>query len=161
MASIELQLLLLILIANGTPVIAAAVCGAWCAWPLDGGRVLADGRRLLGEAKTWRGVALAPLAAGLGAVLLGWPAMVGIIIGIAAMLGDLLSSFVKRRLGVPTSGMALGLDQIPEALLPLLAVADRFALSWPAIAATVAGFIVLELGLSPIFYWLGVRNRPY
>ena len=87
--------------------------------------------------------------------------MVGIIIGIAAMLGDLLSSFVKRRLGVPTSGMALGLDQIPEALLPLLAVADRFALSWPAIAATVAGFIVLELGLSPIFYWLGVRNRPY
>ena len=161
MASIELQLLLLILIANGTPVIAAAVCGAGCAWPLDGGRVLADGRRLLGEAKTWRGVVLAPLAAGLGAVLLGWPAMVGIIIGVAAMLGDLLSSFVKRRLGVPASGIALGLDQIPEALLPLLAVADRFALSWLTIAATVAGFIVLELGLSPIFYWLGVRNRPY
>ena len=161
MASIELQLLLLIVIANGTPVAAAAACGAWCAWPLDGGRVLADGRRLLGEAKTWRGVALAPLAAGLGAVLLGWPAMVGIIIGIAAMLGDLLSSFVKRRLGVPTSGMALGLDQIPEALLPLLVVADQFALSWPAIVATVAGFIVLELSLSPILYWLGVRNRPY
>ena len=145
MASIELQLLLLILIANGTPVIAAAACGAWCAWPLDGGRVLADGRRLLGEAKTWRGVALAPLAAGLGAVLLGWPAMVGIIIGIAAMLGDLLSSFVKRRLGVPTSGMALGLDQIPEALLPLLVVADQFALSWPAIVATVAGFTIHKI----------------
>ena len=161
MASIELPLLLLIVIANGTPVVAAAACGAWCAWPLDGGRVLADGCRLLGEAKTWRGVALAPLAAGLGAVLLGWPAMVGIIIGIAAMLGDLLSSFVKRRLGVPTSGMALGLDQIPEALLPLVVVADQFALSWPAIVATVAGFIVLELSLSPILYWLGVRNRPY
>ena len=161
MASIELQLLLLILIANGTPVIAAAVCGAWGAWPLDGGRVLADGRRLLGEAKTWRGVVLAPLAAGLGAILLGWPVMVGVIIGVAAMLGDLLSSFIKRRLGVPPSGRALGLDQIPEALLPLLAVADQFALSWPAIAATVVGFIVLELGLSPIFYWLGVRNRPY
>ena len=161
MASVELQLLLLILIANGTPVIAAAACGAWGAWPLDGGRVLADGRRWLGEAKTWRGVALAPLATGLGAVLLGWPAMVGVIIGVAAMLGDLLSSFIKRRLGVPASGMALGLDQIPEALLPLLVVADQFALSWPAIMATVVGFVVLELGLSPIFYWLGVRNRPY
>ena len=161
MASIELQLLLLILIANGTPVITAAACGAWCAWPLDGGRVLADGRRLLGDAKTWRGVALAPLAAGLGAMLLDLPAMVGIVVGITAMLGDLLSSFVKRRLGVPTSGMALGLDQIPEALLPLLAVADRFALSGLAIAAIVASFALLELSLSPIFYWFGIRNRPY
>lgn len=161
MASIELQLLLLILIANGTPVIAAATCGAWCAWPLDGGWVLADGRRLLGEAKTWRGVALAPLAAGLGALLLDWPASVGVVIGVAAMLGDLLSSFIKRRLGVPASGRVLGLDQIPEALLPLLAVADRFALSGLTIAAIVASFALLELSLSPIFYWLGIRNRPY
>ncbi|MDG4595051.1 MAG: CDP-archaeol synthase [Candidatus Contendobacter sp.] len=161
MASIELQLLLLILIANGVPIIAAAVCGDRGAWPVDGGRRWTDGRRLLGDAKTWRGVALAPLATALGAALLGWSAMVGVVIGVAAMLGDLLSSFFKRRLGVPTSGMALGLDQIPEALLPLLAVADVFGLSWPAIAATTVGFIVLELGLSPIFYRLGIRNRPY
>ncbi|MDS4026399.1 MAG: CDP-archaeol synthase [Candidatus Contendobacter sp.] len=161
MMLIELQLLLLILVANGTPVLAATACGAWGAWPLDGGRKLADGRRLLGDAKTWRGMALAPLATGLGAVLLDWPAMVGVTIGVAAMLGDLLSSFVKRRLGVPTSGMALGLDQIPEALLPLLAVADRFALSGLTIAAIVTGFTLLELGLSPVFYWLGIRNRPY
>jgi CDP-2,3-bis-(O-geranylgeranyl)-sn-glycerol synthase len=57
--------------------------------------------------------------------------------------------------------MALGLDQIPESLLPLLAVAERFDLSVSAIAWTVAGFTVLELTLSPIFYWLGIRNRPY
>ena len=161
MASIELQLLLLILIANGTPVVAAALYGTWGARPVDGGRRWVDGRRLLGDAKTWRGVALALLAAGFGAVLLGLPALVGVIIGVAAMLGDLLSSFVKRRLGVPASGMALGLDQIPEALLPLLAVADRFALSWLTIAAIVAGFAIVELGLSPVFYWLGIRNRPY
>ncbi|MFO1424736.1 MAG: CDP-archaeol synthase [Candidatus Competibacteraceae bacterium] len=161
MAFVELQLLLLILIANGVPIIAAAVCGDRGARPVDGGRRWIDGRRLLGDAKTWRGVALAPLAAALGATLLGWSAMVGLTIGAAAMLGDLLSSFVKRRLGVPTSGMALGLDQIPEALLPLLAVADVFGLSWPAIAATTAGFIVLELALSRVLYRLGIRNRPY
>jgi len=161
MMSVELQLLLLIVIANGTPVVAAALYGAWGARPVDGGRQWVDGRRLLGDAKTWRGVALALLAAGFGAVLLGLPALVGVIIGVAAMLGDLLSSFVKRRLGVPASGMALGLDQIPEALLPLLAVADRFALSWLTIAAIVAGFAIVELGLSPVFYWLGIRNRPY
>ena len=161
MASVELQLLLLILIANGAPIIAAVVCGDWGARPVDGGRRWADGRRLLGDAKTWRGVALAPLATGLGAVLLDWPAMLGVVIGGGAMLGDLLSSFVKRRLGVPTSGMSLGLDQIPEAMVPLLAVADAFALSWPDIVATVAGFIVLELALSRVLYRFGIRDRPY
>lgn len=158
---IELKLLLLIVIANGTPVVAAAVCGNWCAWPLDGGRTAADGHRLLGDSKTWRGAVAAASATSIGALLLDLPVWAGGVVGIAAMLGDLLSSFIKRRLGIPASGMALGLDQTPEALLPLLAVADEFALTWPAIAWTTVGFIVLELALSPIFYRLGVRNRPY
>lgn len=158
---IELELLLLILIANGTPIMATAVCGDWAARPLDGGRMLADGHRLLGDSKTWRGVLLAPLACGVGAALLNWPATVGVVVGIAAMLGDLLSSFIKRRLGMASSSRAPGLDQIPEALLPLLAVTNVFALSWVAIAATTVGFVVLEISLSPVFYWLGIRNRPY
>lgn len=161
MLPIELQLLLLVLIANGAPVIAAAVCKDWGARPLDGGRVLADGYRLFGATKTWRGVLLAPLAAGLGAALLGLPAPLGLVVGSAAMLGDLLSSFIKRRLGMVSSSMALGLDQIPEALLPLLAIGGSFDLSWPAIGLTVVGFVVLELALSPVFFWLGIRNRPY
>lgn len=161
MLPIELELLLLLVIANGAPVVATAVCGDWGAHPLDGGRVLADGHRVLGDSKTWRGVLLSPLATGASAALLGLPVGVGVVVGVGAMLGDLLSSFAKRRLGVPSSGMMLGLDQIPETLLPLLAVADRFALTWPTIGWMVVGFAVLELGLSPVFYWLGIRNRPY
>jgi CDP-2,3-bis-(O-geranylgeranyl)-sn-glycerol synthase len=161
MLPIELELLLLILIANGVPVIVTAVCGDCGAWPLDGGRLLADGRRMLGDSKTWRGVLLAPLLTGASAVLLGLPAGVGVVVGAAAMLGDLLSSFAKRRLGVPSSGMMVGLDQIPEALLPLLAVASEYALTWPTIGWIVAGFVVLELSLSPVFFRLGIRNRPY
>jgi hypothetical protein len=38
-----------------------------------------------------------------------------------AMLGDLFSGFVKRRLGMGPSDKALGLDYVPESLLPLLA----------------------------------------
>lgn len=161
MLPIELELLLLLVIANGVPVVATAVCGDWGAHPLDGGRVLADGHRVLGDSKTWRGVLLSPLATGASAALLGLPVGVGVVVGVGAMLGDLLSSFAKRRLGVPSSGMMLGLDQIPETLLPLLAVADRFALTWPTIGWMVVGFAVLELGLSPVFYRLGIRNRPY
>lgn len=161
MPSIELELLLLILIANGAPIIAADLCGDWANRPVDGGRVLADGYRLLGDSKTWRGLLLAPLACGLGAVLLNWPAMLGVVVGITAMLGDLLSSFAKRRLGVASSSMALGLDQIPESLLPALAVAGDLELSGSDIALTVVAFIVLELALSRLLYRFGIRNRPY
>lgn len=161
MIPIELKLLLLILIANGVPIMAAAICGDWGARPLDGNRVLADGYRLLGDSKTWRGMVLAPLATGLVAVLLLLPVAVGVVVGLGAMLGDLLSSFVKRRLGMASSSMALGLDQIPEALLPLLVVADSLELSWMAIGLTVAGFAAVELALSPVFFRFGIRNRPY
>lgn len=158
---VELQLLLLLLVANGTPILAATVFKDWGAQPLDGGRLLADGRRLLGDSKTWRGVVLAPLVTELVALPLPLPVSVGATVGVGAMLGDLLSSFCKRRLRMDSSSMALGLDQIPEALLPLLLVADHLALSWFAIGWTVAGFVVLELILSPIFFRFGIRNRPY
>ena len=152
---------MLLLVANGTPILAASVFRGWGAHPLDGGRRLADGRRLLGDSKTWRGFVLAPVVTGLVALPLPLPVSVGATVGAGAMLGDLLSSFCKRRLHMASSSMAPGLDQIPEALLPLLLVADHLALSWSAIGWTVVGFIVLELILSPIFFWLGIRNRPY
>jgi CDP-2,3-bis-(O-geranylgeranyl)-sn-glycerol synthase len=46
-------------------------------------------------------------------------------------------------------------------LLPLLVVADSLELSWTAIGWAVVGFVVLELALSPVFFRLGIRNRPY
>jgi hypothetical protein len=64
---------------------------------------------------------------------------------------DLLLSLVQRRLGIPASGMALRLDQIPEALL-LLAMTGEFVLTWLAIGGTVASFIALELAISLPFY---------
>ena len=156
-----LLLLLLILIANGAPIIAKRLCSERCAWPLDGGLILADGHRLLGDSKTWRGIVIAPLATGLGALALDLPILIGVVIGSAAMLGDLSSSFVKRRLGMASSSMAPGLDQIPESLLPLLAVAGEFDLDALHILLIVIGFIALELALSRPLYWLGIRNRPY
>lgn len=158
---VELKLLLLILIANGVPLVAALVCGDWGARPLDGGRTLADGHRLLGNSKTWRGAVLAPLVTGVAALPLLLPMGIGVLVGMGAMLGDLLSSFVKRRLGMASSSRALGLDQIPEALLPSLLVAASLELSWAAIGLTVAGFALVVLTLSPVFFRLGLRKQPH
>ncbi|MEZ5580727.1 MAG: hypothetical protein R3F40_15700 [Candidatus Competibacteraceae bacterium] len=76
------------------PIIATAVCGAWGAQPLDGGRcwrmaIVCWVMRRLGE------VVLAPLITGLAAALFGLPAAVGVVIGLAAMLGDLLSRLLS------------------------------------------------------------------
>jgi CDP-2,3-bis-(O-geranylgeranyl)-sn-glycerol synthase len=82
-------------------------------------------------------------------------------VGAFAMLGDLVSSFAKRRLGRATSSQALGLDQIPESLFPLLAVHQRLGLQAWDIALLVGAFLVLELWLSRLLFRLGLREQPY
>lgn len=155
------KLLLLLAAANGTPVLTRWLMKDWAGAPLDGGRRMADGRPLFGPSKTIRGLICALAATTLAAPLLGFPATIGFIAGAAAMLGDLISSFIKRRLGLPSSAMALGLDQIPESLLPLIAL-------WPVLALTLADAVVIlaaffsgELLLSRLLYRLHIRDRPY
>lgn len=158
---LTVKLLFLLVIANGAPIVLHKLLGARAAWPVDGGRTLADGRPVLGPSKTWRGLVAAPLLTGPAALLVGWSWALGVGFGICAMLGDLVSSFIKRRLGLPSSAMALGLDQIPEALLPLLAVSSALNLDTAAIATLVLEFLVLELALSRLLFTLHIRNRPY
>lgn len=153
--------LLLLLIVNGAPILARLALGPRGSVALDGGRLAPDGKPWLGPSKTLRGFVAAILAGALCAPLLGYGAGLGAAVGLLAMLGDTLSSLIKRRLGIASSGRALGLDQIPEALLPLTLLRQAFGLSWTAVALETAAFLVLELLLSQILYRLNVRKRPY
>src|SRR5262245_26817781 len=128
------KLLLLLVIANGAPVIGKRLFGARNAYPLDQGLRLSDGQPLLGASKTLRGLVLSLLATTLAAPLLGIDARIGALISATAMAGDLLSSFTKRRLCLPSSAMCIGLDQIPESLLPALAASSALGLSLADIA---------------------------
>ena len=96
-----------------------------------------------------------------GDVILGLDWRVGAIIGSMAMVGDLFSSFIKRRLGMTPSSMALGLDQIPESLFPLLACRGWLSLGLVDIAITVTLFFAGKIVLSRLFFALGLRDRPY
>lgn len=161
MRLIEFQLLLLIIVSNGAPILGKAIFKKRWTYPLDGGRNFTDGRPILGSSKTWRGMLLAITGAAVMAWLVSLPVEVGMAIGCFVVLGDAFSSFIKRRLGLTASSMALGLDQIPEALLPLVAFKTYFNLTWLAIIEMVTGFILLELILSYILFKLKVRDRPY
>ena len=119
--SLLLQLLILLMVANGAAVATKKLLGATFARPLDGGALFVDGRPILGPAKTIRGIVASVVATSICASLmdLGWK--IGTLIAAFAMAGDLFSSFVKRRLHLASSSMAIGLDHIPESLFPLLA----------------------------------------
>jgi CDP-diglyceride synthetase len=138
---IVLQLLALLVLANGTPVVAKKILGNRLSYPLDGNVRFLDGRPLFGRSKTIRGVVLGVLAAVAGAPPIGLGPEVGVLVGSMAMAGDLVSSFVKRRMDLPPSSRASGLDQVPESLLPLLVCRDPLSLTIADIAACVVIFL--------------------
>lgn len=158
---IEFKLLLLVIVANATPLAGSLIFGRHLARPLDFGLILPDGERLFGAHTTLRGVVLALLATAITAHLLSLPAEDGLIIGLGAMAGDAISSLVKRRLGIRPGGMAPGLDQLPESLLPLCMVASDYALSLPTILTLGLAFMVFDLLASRLLCRLGLKGHPH
>jgi CDP-2,3-bis-(O-geranylgeranyl)-sn-glycerol synthase len=156
-----LQSLVLLTVANGTPVIAKKVLGRRFAWPLDGGVTFFDRRPLFGSSKTVRGILLSILCTTASAPLVGLDARIGALMAATAMAGDLFSSFLKRRMSRPPSSRAPGLDQVPESLIPLLACREMLSLTAADIALGVGIFWLGEILLSRLLYKVHLRDEPY
>lgn len=156
-----LQLLALLGVANGAPLMLNSLLGRRWSYPLDGGTRFVDGQPLFGRSKTIRGILVSVLATTAGAEVVGPGWKAGIAIGSVAMAGDLFSSFLKRRLRLSAGDRATGLDQIPESLFPLLACRHALSLTALDIVVVVAIFFVGEVLLSLLFYKLHLRERPY
>jgi CDP-2,3-bis-(O-geranylgeranyl)-sn-glycerol synthase len=151
----------LLALANGTPVIATKILGKTFAYPVDFGIAFCDGQPLFGASKTLRGILLAVLLTSVSAPLIGLDWTFGALIAVTAMFGDLVSSFIKRRMGLIPSSQCIGLDQIPESLLPLVACRFLLRLTILEIAAATVIFFLGELALSRVLFWLRIRERPY
>jgi CDP-2,3-bis-(O-geranylgeranyl)-sn-glycerol synthase len=101
--------------------------------PIDGGRLWKDGRRILGDGKSWGGLLIAPLVAAVLILVLGWVArstvvgrswgfddfgapavafVMAYVMGFGALVGDAVESFFKRRKGLERGAMWLGFDQL-------------------------------------------------
>jgi CDP-2,3-bis-(O-geranylgeranyl)-sn-glycerol synthase len=156
-----IKFLVLLTMANGTPVVAKKLLGEFLSAPVDGGLRLSDGRPLFGPSKTQRGIAVSLIATTLSAPALGLAWTTGLLAGGAAMVGDLGSSFIKRRMGLPSSGRALILDQVPEALLPALVCKSLLALTIVDIALIVVLFTIGEVLLSRVLFALHMRDQPH
>lgn len=155
------KLVFLLMLANGAPVAVKDLLHRRLAYPLDAGVKLPDHHRLFGRSKTVRGIAASLFATSAGAAAVGLRWQTGLKISAVAMAGDLCSSFLKRRMDVPSSGKATGIDQVPESLLPLLAVQQELSLSAAEITAGVSAFVVSEMLFSILLYRMHLRDHPY
>ena len=157
---LTLDLVVLLIVANGAPMVLSTLVGHR-GYPVDCGVMLKEGRGLFGPSKTWRGLAISILATGLIAWLMGLGAGFGAAFAAFAMLGDLSSSFTKRRLGLVAGDRALGLDQLPEGLLPAIPAWWMLDAPWWVLVLAALIFSVLNIWGSPMLYRWGVRRRPH
>lgn len=158
---IILELFVMLVLANGTPVLAAGLFKDRWSAPVDGGRLWSDGQAMLGDSKTWRGLVSGALGCALFAWVAGAGFVFGLLFGLLALIGDLLSSFIKRRLGMASSARAVGLDQIPEALLPMLLAMWWLPVSLWGVVVVVVLFTLANIFGSPLLYRLGIRRQPH
>src|SRR6202040_4396440 len=82
------QLIVLLALANGTPLIAKKILGTILARPLDGGMTLADGQPLFGHSKTIRGIVLSIVVTTLGAPSIGADWTIGLVVAATALSWD-------------------------------------------------------------------------
>jgi CDP-2,3-bis-(O-geranylgeranyl)-sn-glycerol synthase len=124
--------------ANGTPV---AFGGGP---PLDGGENWFDGKPFLGSHKTLRGCLVGVLAGILIGILQG-NVLSGLAQGIGAILGDLISSFLKRRWDVAPGESFPLLDQLDFITVAVI-------LSQPFTHSSLVEIIIILVVTVPIHY---------
>jgi CDP-diglyceride synthetase len=141
----NLDALLLVIVANVAPWAAGRLLPAHWRAPLDGGAKLADGSRVLGDHKTWRGFFAGTLACAGVARILHQPLLLGAAFGALSLAADAASSFFKRRLRQPPGSEIPGVDQLPEALVPLLALSRPLGLRLIDALVVALVFMILDL----------------
>ena len=151
----ELHAFALLTAANAVPVIVGKLARDRGALPLDFERVMPDGERLFGSHKTWRGLVSGILACALLAVWFGLPVWLGAGFAAVSLLADACSSAAKRRMRLKPGSEVLWLDQLAEALLPLLIFAEPLGLQLSEIAGVTACFIAIDAATA------GLRHRRW
>ncbi len=165
-----IYLLLPVYLANMAPVIVQRL-GYWkqLAKPIDGGLKL-FGQDLLGKGKTWRGLIIGVLVAMITVIIqtffqqIGWLDSIrlinywelnyllfGFLAGLGALGGDLVKSFIKRRVKI-TSGNAWPVfDQLDF-------IVGFFLLTWLLVVWTpeiVWAAVIITLAVHPVSNLIG------
>ncbi len=157
----DIVLLILLGIANTSPIVARHIFKERFSLPIDFNKSFFDKRPILGTHKTWRGLFSSLLVTSLIGPMLGIKIKFSFLLAFLSMLGDMISSFIKRRLALKSGARCRGVDQIIESLLPVLLMRKVLSISWLDCLLIVLLFSFSDILLSPILYKVGFRRNPY
>lgn len=155
-------ILLPALVANPTPVLVKGKR------PIDSGMMWIDGRRLLGDGKTWEGF-IAGIISGAVIGFLLWRLLSidltilhALLIALGALLGDIAGSFIKRRLSLPRGAPAPLLDQL-DFYVGAVAASILAGCSWTLNAFLVTAIIVIIIHVTANIaaYLVGLKKEPW
>ena len=152
--------------ANGAPVVGVKIFKR--VTPLDRGKVFIDGRRILGDGKTIEGfitgITTGTLVSFLQALMVGESFLMirGSLMAFGALIGDIIGSFIKRRLKLSRGAPAPLLDQL-DFLLMALFIIHILGFTLPIrvwlIAITVT--VPLHILTNMIAYFIRLKNVPW
>ncbi|MEM4577162.1 MAG: CDP-2,3-bis-(O-geranylgeranyl)-sn-glycerol synthase [Candidatus Nezhaarchaeales archaeon] len=146
-------------IANMTPLIVANVIRN--RRPIDMGKYWIDGKRVLGDNKSVEGFASGVIAGIIVGVALGSPFR-GFLMGLGAMAGDVLGSFVKRRLNIAQGESAPILDQYLFVLMALLFSSFAgYTATLEELAVILIVTPLLHLTGNYVAYLLKIKRKPF
>ena len=147
--------------------------------PIDGGRTW-RGERVLGDGKTWRGLAAGATSGVATALLLNvlnetlltgqslpsFSVAIAAALGLGAMLGDAAASFLKRRTGRERGAPFPVVDQLDfvAGALVLAAVVDLdwlVSLGWQGLLAVVLLTPLVHRGANMVAFRAGVKEEPW
>jgi CDP-2,3-bis-(O-geranylgeranyl)-sn-glycerol synthase len=146
---------------------------------VDGGRTW-RGKQIFGPGKTWEGLILGTIVGTLVATLqmfaypyLPWSLspvaldivpmtpLLGLLMGLGAMLGDIGGSFIKRRLNIARGRPAPLLDQLDFIVGMLLFASFVIAFKWEWTVILLVMTPVIHLAANGVAYLLKLKNVPY
>lgn len=148
-------------IANGTPVIFGG------GPPIDGHKNLPDGNRVFGDGKTILGFVTGIIGGsfiGLVQTLFwsrpgGWE--VGLLLSLGALIGDMMGSFFKRRIGLSRGEPLPGLDQL-EFIAGAVILGSLLSFpSWEVLAVLFVFTPLIHLGANFVSCKMGFKQEPY
>ena len=129
--------------------------------------------RSLGSHKTTVGAVGGVLVATAVALLqsrLGWRGsivdydqwlLVGLLLGVGAMGGDLAKSYVKRRVGIAPGSRWVPADQLDFVIGALVLIAPMARIGWLDVTLILAISFVGDLAVNQVAFRLGVRDTAW
>ncbi|PIN76803.1 hypothetical protein COV17_00945 [Candidatus Woesearchaeota archaeon CG10_big_fil_rev_8_21_14_0_10_36_11] len=134
--------------------------------------------RLLGKNKTWRGLIIAPLmgmlifwlqkiafTAGFTQFALidyaGFSILLGFLLGLGAIVGDLVESYYKRKAGIRPGEKWIPFDQLDFVIGGILFSFFAYVPKAEVVLVLVVVSPLLHIAVNHIGYWLGINKSKF